>query len=125
MNKLLQLIRESIKVDGFKINILKSILLLRINNNQLKHNRKIVPSKIAIHENTSNKKCTKRVTELRIVTEELFICNNDNKESLLKMIDSCSQNVALKINISKLNYTSPLTFIAILEMYFRPLNNRV
>ena len=42
MNKLLELIRESIRVDRYKINILKSILLLCINNNnQLKHNRKI------------------------------------------------------------------------------------
>lgn len=59
MNKLLELIRESNKVDRYKINILKSILLLYINNNQLKRNRKIIPSKITINENTSNKKCKK------------------------------------------------------------------
>ena len=65
----------------------------------------------------------KNVTELT-VAEGLFVYNNDNKESLSKMIDSYSQNVALKMNISKLTYSSPLAFIAILE-YFQPLNNRV
>ena len=82
------------------------------------------PIKIPLYENTCNNKCTKRVTELRTVTEGLFIYNNDNKESLSKMIDSCSQNVALKMSISKLTFSSPLAFIAILE-YFQPLNNRV
>ena len=80
------------------------------------------PIKIPLYENTCNNKCTKRVTELT-VTEGLFIYNND-KESLSKMIDSCSQNVALKMSISKLTFSSPLAFIAILE-YFQPLNNRV
>lgn len=79
VNKLLELIRESIKVDRYKINILKSIMLLYINNNQLKYNRNIIPSTIAIHENTWNKKCTKRVTELGTLTEELFIRNNETK----------------------------------------------
>lgn len=90
MNKLLELIKESIKVDWYKINMFKSILLLYINNSQLKHNRKIIPSKIAIQENISNKKCTKRVTEPITVTEELFICNNDNKNSSPEMTDVCS-----------------------------------
>ena len=40
MNKLLELIRESIKLDRYKSNILKSTLLL-CNNNLLKRNRKI------------------------------------------------------------------------------------
>lgn len=39
----------------------------------------------------------KNVTELRTVTEGLFVYNNDNKEALAKMIDSYSQNVSLKI----------------------------
>ena len=39
----------------------------------------------------------KNVTELRTVTKGLFVYNNDNKDSLSKMIDSYSQNVALKI----------------------------
>lgn len=59
MNKLLELTRESIKVDRYKLNILKSIPLLCINNNQLNHNGKITPSKIAIHENTSDKEMHK------------------------------------------------------------------
>lgn len=91
MNKLLELIRESIKVGRYRINILKSILLLYINNSQLKHNRKIIQFKIAINENTSNNKCTKtKITELGTVTEESFICNNDNKESLPEMTGICS-----------------------------------
>lgn len=50
-----------------------------------------MPSKTVIHENTSNKKCTKiKITELGTVTEELFICNNDNKDSLPEMTNMCS-----------------------------------